>query len=52
MWAQIKKNYVSRGIRAFWLDVAEPGYTRRIMNVTAIIRVHPWRLEIYIRLCI
>ena len=29
MWAQIKKNYVSRGIRAFWLDVAEPGYTRR-----------------------
>ena len=28
MWQQIKKNYVDLGIRAFWLDVAEPEYSR------------------------
>ena len=28
VWKQIKKNYVDRGIKAFWLDVAEPEYTR------------------------
>ncbi len=32
MWAQIKKNYVDRGIKAFWLDVAEPEYTRHDME--------------------
>ena len=27
MWRQIKKNYVDKGIRSFWLDVAEPEYS-------------------------
>ncbi len=27
VWEKIKKNYYDRGIRLFWLDVAEPGYS-------------------------
>lgn len=27
MWSKIKENYYSKGIKAFWLDEAEPGYS-------------------------
>ena len=27
VWNLIKKNYVNKGVKYFWLDVAEPGYS-------------------------
>lgn len=27
VWGKVKKNYYEKGIKAFWLDVAEPEYT-------------------------
>lgn len=27
LWEKIRKNYVSKGIKSFWLDVAEPEYS-------------------------
>lgn len=27
LWEKVKKNYYDKGVRCFWLDVAEPAYT-------------------------
>ena len=47
MWAQIKKNYVSRGIRAFWLAVQFIKNAQRTQHEKAEVPVIPFALNDY-----